>query len=72
MQKIYLNGQGHKVAAPVTSKEEYFAIRNTVSNRENLMKAHQGDEDAKRRLVQFNYNDLLPDGRLAGCCHPSS
>ena len=72
MRKIYLDGQGHKVAAPVSSKEQYFAIRNTVSNRENLMKAHQGDEDAKRRLVQFNYNDLLPDGRLAGCCHPSS
>ena len=72
MQRIYLDGQGHKVAAPVSSKEQYFAIRNTVSNRENLMKAHQGDEDAKRRLVQFNYNDLLPDGRLAGCCHPSS
>ena len=72
MQRIYLDGQGHKVAAPVSSKEQYFAIRNTVSNRENLMKAHQGDEDAKRRLVQFNYNDLLPDGKLAGCCHPSS
>ena len=72
MQRIYLSGQGHKVAAPVSSKEQYFAIRNTVSNRQNLMKAHQGDEDAKRRLVQFNYNDLLPDGKLAGCCHPSS
>ena len=72
MKRIYLSGQGHKVAAPVTSKEEYFVIRNSVSNRENLMKAHQGDEDAKRRLVQFNYNDLLPDGKLAGCCHPSS
>lgn len=72
MKKVYFDGQGHKVAAPVTSKEEYFAIRNTVSNRQNLMKAHQGDEDAKRRLVQFNYNDLLPDGKLAGCCHPSS
>ena len=72
MQRIYFDGQGHKVAAPVSSKEQYFAIRNTVSNRENLMKAHQGDEDAKRRLVQFNYNDLLPDGKLAGCCHPSS
>ena len=71
MQRIYLSGQGHKVAAPVSSKEQYFAIRNTVSNRQNLMKAHQGDEDAKRRLVQFNYNDLLPDGKLAGCCHPS-
>ena len=72
MQRIFLSGLGHKVAAPVSSKEEYFAIRNTVSNRQNLMKAHQGDEDAKRRLVQFNYNDLLPDGKLAGCCHPSS
>ena len=72
MHRIYLDGQGHKVAAPVSSKEQYFAIRNSVSNRENLMKAHQGDEEAKRRLVQFNYNDLLPDGRLAGCCHPSS
>ena len=72
MRRIFINGQGHKVAAPVTSKEEYFAIRNTVSNRQNLLKAHQGDEEAKRRLVQFNYNDLLPNGVLAGCCHPSS
>ena len=72
MQVIKLNSEGHKVATPVTSKEEYFKIRNTLTNRENLMKAHQGDEDAKRRLVQFNYNDLLPDGKLAGCCHPSS
>ena len=60
------------MAAPVTSKEEYLKIRNSLTNRENMMKAHQGDEDAKKRLVQFNYNDLLPDGRLAGCCHPSS
>ncbi len=72
MQVIKLNSEGHKVATPVTSKEEYFKIRNTLTNRENLMKAHQSDEDAKRRLVQFNYNDLLPDGKLAGCCHPSS
>lgn len=72
MNKITLNCEGHKVATPVTSKEEYLKIRNSLTNRENLMKAHQGDEDAKRRLVQFNYNDLLPDGKLAGCCHPSS
>ena len=72
MKRIYFDGQGHKVAAPVTSKEAYCEIRNSLSNRENLMKAHQGDEEAKRRLVQFNYNDLLPDGVLAGCCHPSS
>ena len=72
MNVIKLNSEGHKVATPVTSKEEYLKIRNSLTNRENLMKAHQGDEDAKRRLVQFNYNDLLPDGKLAGCCHPSS
>ena len=72
MKKVFLNGQGHKVATPVASKEAYFAIRNTMSNRENLLKAHKGDEEAKRRLVQFAYNDLLPDGKLAGCCHPSS
>ena len=51
MNFIKLNRQGHKVATPVTSKEEYFAIRNTLSNRENLMKAHQGDEDAKNILA---------------------
>ena len=72
MKVIKLNSEGHKVATPVHSKEEYLKIRNTLANRENMMKAHQGDEDAKRRLVQFNYNDLLPDGRLARCCHPSS
>ncbi|MCR4852420.1 MAG: DUF3987 domain-containing protein [Prevotella sp.] len=24
------------------------------------------------QLVQFNYNDILPDGILKGCCHPAS
>ena len=72
MNIIKLNSEGHKVATPVTSKEAYLKIRNSLTNRENLMKAHQGDDDAKRRLVQFNYNDLLPDGKLAGCSHPSS
>ena len=71
MNFIKLNRQGHKVATPVTSKEEYFAIRNTLSNRENLMKAHQGDEDAKKRLVQFNYNDLMA-AWLAAAIPPAS
>ena len=30
-----------------------------------------GDDSAKPRQVEFNYNDILPDGVLKGC-HPSS
>ena len=29
-------------------------------------------QKAKARQVQYNYGDLLPDGVLKGCCHPSS
>lgn len=59
------------MAKAINSKEEYFNLRNSEENRRNLALARQGDEEAKRRLVQFAYNDLMPDGRVAGCCHPS-
>lgn len=67
---IYLityNSEGHKIARRITSKEEYFEIRNTAANKENFLKARSGDDNAKKRLVQFNYNDQLPNGLLAGC-----
>lgn len=60
------------MATVINSKEEYVTLRNSVDNRRNLALARQGDEDAKRRLVQFAYNDLMPDGKVAGCCHPGS
>ena len=60
-----------KMAKAINSKEEYFNLRNSEENRRNLALARQGDEEAKRRLVQFAYNDLMPDGKVAGCCHPS-
>ena len=59
------------MAKAINSKEEYFNLRNSEENRRNLALARQGDEEAKRRLVQFAYNDLMPDGKVAGCCHPS-
>ena len=64
---IYLNAEGHKVATRVTNRDDYFKLRNTVENCDNFIKARGGDDNAKRRLVQFNYTDQLPDGLLAGC-----
>ncbi len=71
MKRIYLLN-GKKMAQPINSKEEYFNLRNSEENRRNLALARQGDNDAKARLVQFAYNDMMPDGKVAGCCHPSS
>ena len=70
MNYISLQG-GHKVARNVSNREDFLALRNSVANLSNLSRARQGDTDAKAHLVQFAYNDLMPDGRVAGCCHPS-
>ena len=67
-----MDESGHKKARLVTDKEEYFALRNTPENAKNFYDARNGDEKAKGSQVQFNYNDLLPDGVLKGCCHPAS
>ena len=71
MRRIYLVN-GKKMAQPINSKEEYFNLRNSAENRSNLAKARQGDEQAKHKLVQIAYNDLMPDGKVEGACHPSS
>ena len=63
---------GKKMAQPINSKEEYFNLRNSQKNRLNLALARKGDEVAKKQLLQIAYNDLMPDGKVAGCCHPSS
>ena len=69
---INVDGAGHKIGRPVTNREEYFEIRNRAENRKNFESAREGDNGAKRRLAQFNYNDQLPDGVLAGCCTAAS
>ena len=62
---------GHKVAVPVKSEEEYRQLRGTSEQQKNLQLARQGDEDAKKSLVQFNYSAHFPDGVVAGCKMPN-
>ena len=69
---IYKDGRGHKMARPVISREEYVALRNAPDNAKCFYDARGGQQAQKMQLMQFNYNDLLPDGVLKGCCHPAS
>ena len=62
---------GHKFARTIKNREEYLALRNSADNLCNLELARMGNQEAKMNLVQFAYNDLMPDGKVAGCCHPS-
>ncbi len=58
---------GRKYATAVKSREEFLALRDSSENLDNLAKARQGDEAAKRNLVQFAYNLGHVDGLIAGC-----
>ena len=58
---------GRKYATAVKSREELLALRDSSENLDNLAKARQGDEAAKRNLVQFAYNLGHVDGLIAGC-----
>ena len=69
---IYIDADGHKKARRVTNREEYLALRNTPENCRHFAQGRKGDEKEKAKQAQFNYNDLLPDGVLKGCRHPSS
>ena len=71
MVNLITFGNGHKVARPVYTREEFLALRNSADNLSNVALARMGNAEAKGRLVQFAYNDLMPDGKVAGCCHPS-
>ena len=54
------------------TRKAYLALRNAPENAKNFYDARGGDVAAKAAQVQFNYNDLLPNGVLKGCRHPSS
>ena len=58
---------GRKYATAVKSREEFLALRDSSENLDNLAKARQGDDAAKRNLVQFAYNLGHVDGLIAGC-----
>ena len=55
---------GRKYATAVKSREEFLALRDSSENLANLAKARQGDESAKKNLVQFANNLGHVDGLL--------
>ena len=57
---------GHKVARSITSEEEYRKIRGSYEQKANLRLAREGNDGAKRRLVQFNYSGHYPQGVVKG------
>ena len=69
---IKTNRDGRKTARPVKNRKEYFALRNAATNVRNFEKARTGDPKAKAKLLQFNYNALLPNGVLKNCKHVAS
>ena len=63
---------GHKVARPITSEEEYKQLRGSNEQKANLRLARAGNDTAKRRLIQFNYSGHYPQGVVKGMKLPSS
>lgn len=63
---------GHKVARPITSEEEYKQLRGSNEQKANLRQARAGNDAAKRRLIQFNYSGHYPQGVVKGMKLPSS
>ena len=62
---------GHKVARSITSEEEYKLIRGSYEQKANLRLAREGNDGAKRRLVQFNYSGHYPQEVVKGMKLPS-
>lgn len=60
-----------KVARPIATEAEYRQLRDSREQQSNLWQARQGNDAAKRRLVQFNYSGHYPDGVVKGCRLPS-
>ncbi len=65
--RITYNSKRQKLATMVKDREEFLALRNSSENIANLAKARQGNDAAKKDLVQFAYNLGHVDGLIAGC-----
>ena len=59
------------MARSITSEEEYRKIRGSYEQKANLRLAREGNDGAKRRLVQFNYSGHYPQGVVKGTKLPS-
>ena len=57
---------GVKYSSPILSPAQLRELRNSEENKQNVSKARQGDERAKRALVQTLYNSIPEDGLLKG------
>jgi len=57
---------GAKIARLVTSAEEFRALRNDPKQIDYLQKARSGDDNAKRKLMQFNYTGHYPNRTVKG------
>lgn len=68
---LILVKEGKKIALPITSEAEYRRLRDTSAQQANLRLARQGNQAAKRRLIQFNYSGYYPQGVVKGCKLPS-
>ena len=53
---------GSKLMRPITTREEYIALRNKPSNVDYIAAARMGNPEAKCRMLQFNYSCLPADG----------
>lgn len=58
--------KGRKVARPITSEQEYRELRNSSQQMANLRLARNGNDAAKRRLVQMNYSGHYIGTHAAG------
>ena len=65
--RITYNSKRQKLATMVKDREEFLVLRNSSENIANLAKARQGNDAAKKDLVQFAYNLGHVDGLIAGC-----
>lgn len=54
---------GAKMMRPVTSREEYIALRSTPRQKNTVDGVRQGKTLMKRKLLQFNYSCLPSAGQ---------
>ena len=57
---------GAKVMRPILSYKEYAELRNSMHNRDMTRQARNGNANAKRRMIQFNYSCMPNEGMLKG------
>ena len=68
---VYIES-GRKKARLIRTSEEYRALRGMPEQVELLRRARAGDQEAKTKLVQFNYSGHFPNGVVKGNKLPSA